>query len=157
MTWQVLKKRLAKHSLNLIKLKMKYSYLKSTVGFIFFLSILSCETKQVNMNAIPKNAIIRISIGYYPPEKAPLVEEKLQTIFKEKIEPAVKKLEGNINYFVAIDTEKNSITNVSLWESKSAAMQMAEMVEMKEMGRDFVAMGVEFTDITNHKMLWQLP
>lgn len=71
--------------------------------------------------------------------------------------PAVKALDGNINYFVAMDKEKKSITNVSIWTSKETANQMKDMEEMKEMGRDFVAMGVKFTEITNHEMIWQLP
>jgi hypothetical protein len=109
------------------------------------------------MNSIPDNAIVRISIGHYPPDKEEIVEEKLNTIFKDKIKPAVKRLNGNIHYFVAMDKEKKSLTNVSIWTSKEAAHQMAEMEEMKEMGRDFVKMGVMFSEITNHEMLWQLP
>ncbi len=109
------------------------------------------------MNNIPDNAVVRISIGYYPPEKEKTVEEKLNTVFKDKIMPAVKKLDGNINYFVAMDKEKKSLTNVSIWTSRETANQMSDMEEMKEMGRDFTAIGVNFTEITNHEMIWQLP
>ena len=126
------------------------------ISFLIAILFISCS-KENKMNNIPDDAIVRISIGYYPSDKEEIVEEKLNTIFKEKIMPAVKKLDGNINYFVAMDKEKKSLTNVSIWASKETANQMAEMEEMKEMGRDFVGMGVEFTEITNHQMLWQLP
>ena len=109
------------------------------------------------MNKIPDNAIVRVSIGYYPPEQEAAVEEKLETVFKEKIMPAVKKLNGSIYYFVAVDKEKKSITNESLWETREDAMQMAEMKEMLEMAKEFIELGVEFSEITNHEMIWQLP
>lgn len=109
------------------------------------------------MDTTQKGNVVRISIGYYPPEKEISVERKLQTEFKEKIMPAVQKLKGNIGYYVGMDKEKNSITNVSIWESAEAAKQMADMQEMKEMAKEFIAMGVDFKEITNHKMLWQIP
>jgi len=105
----------------------------------------------------PDDAVVRISIGLYSQEREGKVEEKLQTIFREKIMPAVKKLEGNLNYYVTIDKEKNAISNVSIWKSKEAAKQMNEMTEMKEMAKEFIELGVEFSEITNHEIIWQLP
>lgn len=131
--------------------------MKTIINLLLLASLfLSCN-KSSKMNKIPNTAIVRVSIGYYPPEKEKEVEEKLQTIFKDQIMPAVKKLEGNINYFVAMDKEKNSLSNVSIWTSKETALQMDGMKEMKEMGKIFMAMGVKFEAITNHEMLWQLP
>ncbi len=129
---------------------------KPTLLCLAVLSLFS-NCKETTMNKIPDNAIVRVSIGYYPPEQEAAVEEKLETVFKEKIMPAVKKLNGNIHYFVAIDKEKKSITNVSLWETREDAMQMAEMKEMLEMAKEFIELGVEFSEITNHEMIWQLP
>ena len=126
------------------------------ISFLIATIFISCS-KESEMNNIPDDAVVRISIGYYPADKEGIVEEKLNTTFKEKIMPAVKKLDGNINYFVAMDKEKKSLTNVSIWTSLETAHQMAAMEEMKEMGKEFMAMGVEFTAITNHEMVWQLP
>jgi len=75
------------------------------ISFLIATIFISCS-KENKMNNIPDDAIVRISIGYYPPDKEEIVEEKLNTIFKEKIMPAVKKLDGNINYFVAMDKDK---------------------------------------------------
>ena len=37
------------------------------------------------------------------------------------------------------------------------AMQMSEMQEMKEMAKEFIDLGVQFSEITNHEIIWQLP
>ena len=117
----------------------------------------ACESTPTNAGIVPDTAILRISIGQYPPDQSALIEEKLQTVFKEKVRPAVQALPGNISYYVTMDKEKHYISNVSLWTSKEAAAQMGDMQEMKEMGKVFAAMGVEFTEITNHELIWQLP
>lgn len=131
--------------------------MKKSIYLIAVMSLmLSWNTKSKDMNTIQKNEVIRISIGYYQAEKETLVEQKLQTEFKEKIMPAVKKLKGNIGYYVGIDKEKNSITNVSIWESREASLQMADLQEMEEMAKEFTAMGVDFKEITNHEIIWQI-
>ncbi|MEM1435537.1 MAG: hypothetical protein AAGG11_15875 [Pseudomonadota bacterium] len=128
--------------------------------FLILLAMLQYGCAQPMAASEPGAAsapIVRISIGYYPEDAEADVEAKLKGEFEVKIKPAVMKLQGNLKYYVAIDKDKNAITNVSLWESMEAAMQMAQMKEMAVMGREFAAMGVTFSEITNHEMLWQLP
>jgi hypothetical protein len=71
--------------------------------------------------------------------------------------PAIKKLKGNLGYYVAIDKDKLTMTNVSFWKTKEDAMQMAALKEMLDMRSRFEALGLKFTDITNHKIVWSLP
>ncbi|NAS13586.1 hypothetical protein [Poritiphilus flavus] len=130
---------------------------KSIVLFAIFMLTLNCGPKTDGMKPLPKDAVVRISLGYYPSEKEGLVEEKLQTVFKDKIMPAVKRLNGNISYYVGMDKQTKSITNVSIWENREDALQMKSMKEMAEMAKDFREIGVEFKEITNHEMIWQLP
>lgn len=116
----------------------------------------NCNDKT-NMSNTHSTAIIRISIGHYPEEKEALVEHKLEGVFKEKIKPAVQRMDGNLHYYVTIDRDKNAISNISIWKSEEHAMQMSEMQEMKEMAKEFIDLGVQFSEITNHEIIWQLP
>ena len=101
--------------------------------------------------------IVRISIGYFEPSQAEKVETMLNSEFKNRLIPAIQKLKGNISYFVGIDKEKNSLTNVSFWETKEDAQQMATLKEMLEMRTTFEVLGLKFIEITNHKILWEMP
>lgn len=123
------------------------------IGLLLFTN---CNKNQ-KKNNMDNAAFVRISMGYYPPEKEKLVEEMLSTIFKEKIMPEVKKLNGNLNFYAAIDKEKNAVSNVSIWKSEKDAKQMDDMKEMKEMAKEFIKIGVKFSEITNHEIVWQLP
>ena len=64
-----------------------------------------------------KSQIVRISIGYFPHEQAEKVETMLNNEFKNVLMPAIKKLKGNISYYVGMDKEKHAITNTSLWKT----------------------------------------
>jgi quinol monooxygenase YgiN len=101
--------------------------------------------------------IVRISIGYFQPELADKVAEMLENEFKNALIPAIRKLNGNISYHVAIDKEKNALTNVSFWKTRKDAQQMATLKEMLAMRTTFEALGLQFIDITNHEMVWELP
>jgi hypothetical protein len=109
------------------------------------------------MELAPKNTIVRISIGYFQPEQTDKVEAMLNNDFKNSLTPAIKKLKGNLGYYVAIDKEKNAMSNVSLWHTKEDALQMATLKEMLDMRTTFEALGLKFIDITNHQILWKLP
>jgi DNA-directed RNA polymerase subunit E'/Rpb7 len=102
------------------------------------------------------NDTIRISIGYFQASQTEQVEAMLQNEFKNTLIPAIEKLHGNLGYYVAIDREKHAMTNVSFWETKEDAMQMATLKEMLDMRATFEALGLEFIDITNHDLLWKL-
>jgi hypothetical protein len=103
-----------------------------------------------------EETIVRISIGYFQPEQTEKVESMLNNEFKNSLIPAIKKLKGNLSYYVGIDKEKHTMTNVSFWEIKEDAIQMATLKEMLDMRKTFEALGLKFIDITNHKILWKL-
>ena len=109
------------------------------------------------MKVYTKNTIIRISLGYFQPEQAEKVEEMLNNEFKKSLIPAIKKLRGNLGFFVAIDKEKNAMSNISFWETNEDALQMATLKEMLDSRTTFATLGVRFIDITDHQILWQLP
>jgi quinol monooxygenase YgiN len=109
------------------------------------------------MNAYPVKAIARISIGYFQPEQTERVEDMLNNEFKKLLVPAIKKLKGNLGYYVAIDKEKHAMTNVSFWQTKEDAMQMTTLKEMLQMRETFEGLGLKFIEITNHEVLWKLP
>ena len=102
------------------------------------------------------NQIVRISIGYFQPEQTEKVESMLNNEFKNALIPAIKKLKGNISYYVGIDKEKHSLTNVSFWETNEDAKQMATLKEMLDMRTTFEALGLKFIEITNQNILWEL-
>src|SRR5438270_274012 len=108
--------------------------------------------------AIPTvNVIVRISIGYFEPAQTDSVERMLNNEFKQSLIPAIKRLKGNIDYYVGVDKEKNAMTNVSIWRTSEDALQMATLKEMLDSRSFFESLGVKFTDITNHEVLWKLP
>ena len=109
------------------------------------------------MEVNSENTIVRISIGYFQPKQAGEVESMLNKEFKDILIPAIKKLKGNLGYYVAIDKEKNAMTNVSFWRTKDDALQMATLKEMLDMRTTFESLGLRFIEITNHQVLWKLP
>lgn len=104
-----------------------------------------------------ENTIVRISLGYFQPEQADKIEAMLNNEFKSSLIPAIKKLKGNLGYYVAIDKEKNAMTNVSIWRTKDDALQMATLKEMLDSRTTFDSLGVKFIEITDHQVLWKLP
>jgi mannose/fructose/N-acetylgalactosamine-specific phosphotransferase system component IID len=107
-------------------------------------------------NTVTENQIVRISIGYFTNEQTDAVEQMLNNEFKKSLIPAIKKLHGNLGYYVGIDREKMTMTNVSFWQTKEDAMQMATLKEMLDMRTVFEALRLKFIEITNHHLLWVL-
>jgi len=129
-----------------------------SVVLILIATILYSQIKgNTTMEVNSENTIVRISIGYFQPEQAGEVESMLNKEFKNILIPAIKKLKGNLGYFVAIDKEKNAMTNVSFWRTKDDALQMATLKEMLDMRTTFESLGLRFIEITNHQVLWKLP
>jgi len=85
--------------------------------------------------------IIRISNAYFPPGQTEKVESMLNNGFKNSLIPAIKKLKGNIDFYVGIDKEKCAMTNVSLWETIQDAKQMDTLKEMLAAREPFEALG----------------
>src|SRR5688572_11786859 len=135
---------------------MKNIFLRAVL--ILIPAILYSQIKSnTPMDVNSENTIVRISIGYYQPKQADEVETMLNKEFKSTLIPAIKKLKGNLGYYVAIDKEKNAMTNVSFWRTKDDALQMATLKEMLDMRSTFESLGLRFIEITNHQVLWKLP
>lgn len=114
------------------------------------------DNAKMNVEQVKKGSIVRISIGYFQPDQTEKVESMLNKEFKNSLIPAIRKLKGNLGYYVSIDKEKYTMTNVSFWQTKEDAMQMATLEEMLDMRTTFEALGLKFIEITNHEILWKL-
>jgi len=127
-------------------------------AFLTLTTFVAAQGKKIKDNMkIRKGNIVRISIGYFEPQQADKVESMLQSEFKNSLIPAIKKLKGNLGYYVGVDKEKHTLTNVSFWDNIENAKQMSTLKEMLAMRTSFEALGVKFIDITNHDILWKLP
>jgi hypothetical protein len=99
------------------------------------------DNAKMNVEQVKKGSIVRISIGYFQPDQTEKVESMLNKEFKNSLIPAIRKLKGNLGHYVATDKEKYTMTNVSFWQTKEDAMQMATLKEMLDMRTTFEALG----------------
>lgn len=101
-------------------------------------------------------SVIRISLGFFDADKADLIEAKLAET-RERLEPGIRALPGNLGYFVGIDRANNAMHNVSFWETVVDANQMASFAPMLALAGEFSALGVRFQrPILNFETLWSL-
>ena len=100
--------------------------------------------------------VIRISIGKFDPDKAPVVEAKLQES-RARLESGIRAMSGNLAYYVGIDHTNHAMHNVSVWQSVADANQMAAFAPMLALAAEFTTLGVRFErPILNCDTLWQL-
>jgi len=72
--------------------------------------------------------------------------------------PAIQGLPGCLSFYVATEESSSTMVNVSVWETIEQAQAMDTLPEMSALGRDFIALGVEFErPIINYPVLWKLP
>ena len=57
--------------------------------------------------------VIRFSIAFFDADRAGLIETKLAET-RERLEPGVRAMRGNLGYFAGIDRSNNAMHNVSL-------------------------------------------
>lgn len=102
--------------------------------------------------------IVRVSFGWYPPEKEAEVAAILDYAGKPLGE-AIKKLPGLISYYSGIDRQHHVMVNVSLWADLSSAEQMGKLQAMLDQGAELSKLGVTFVrPIPNCATLWsELP
>jgi hypothetical protein len=99
---------------------------------------------------------VRISLGRFDADKHDPIRRLLDDSQKTLI-PAIRALKGNRAYYVGIDRENNAMTNVSVWDTRRDAEQMASLQAMLDLAKIFVDAGVHFeTPITNHETLWTM-
>jgi hypothetical protein len=100
--------------------------------------------------------VVRISLGRFDASKYAIVRTLLDES-QASLMPAICGLNGNLAYYVGIDRENNTMTNVSVWASLDDAMQMASLPAMLALAQTFTETGVSFeTPITNHETLWSI-
>ena len=101
-------------------------------------------------------ATVRISLGRFDADQYEAVRRLLDQS-QETLIPAIRALRGNRGYYVGVDRENNAMTNVSIWESRADAEQMATLRAMLDLAKTFTEAGVRFErPITNHETLWTL-
>ena len=99
--------------------------------------------------------VVRVSQGFFEARLAQSVVAKLDE-GRAILEPALKVLRGLLHYYVAVDTVSNSMVNVSVWKSLTAAQQMDSLREMLAQRDIFVGLGVKFQPIRNYAGLWSI-
>jgi quinol monooxygenase YgiN len=103
-----------------------------------------------------KAPVIRVSIGKFDAERLAEVEARLLAS-KEKLEPGIRAMKGNIAYYVGVDRANFAMHNISVWESIEDANQMASFAPMQALAGEFIALGVRFErPILNCNTLWQI-
>jgi quinol monooxygenase YgiN len=101
-------------------------------------------------------AVVRISLGRFDADRYETVRRLLDQS-RETLVPAIRALRGNRAYYVGVDRETNAMTNVSVWETRDDAEQMATLGAMLDWAKTFAETGVRFErPITNHETLWML-
>jgi len=82
---------------------------------------------------------------------------KLLDDSQKTLVPAIRALKGNRAYYAGIDPENNAMTNVSVWDTRADAEQMARLQPMLDLAKIFVEAGVRFErPITNHEIFWTM-
>jgi hypothetical protein len=100
--------------------------------------------------------VVRISLGRFDAANYDAIRKLLDDSQKTLI-PAIRDLKGNRAYYVGIDPENNAMTNVSVWDTRGDAEQMATLQPMLNLAKIFVDAGVRFErPITNHEILWAM-
>ena len=93
--------------------------------------------------SVQDTPIVRISLGWYPPEK----EAQVAAIIDYAGQPlgdAIKKLPGLISYYSGIDRTQHAMVNVSLWRDLPSAQQMGKLQAMLDQGAALTKLGVTF-------------
>lgn len=99
--------------------------------------------------------IVRISKGKFALERADEIEQLLIQAEATLREP-LQKMRGLVHYYVGIDREFGSVTNVSVWETIEDAREMYSLQPMLDLRPSFEAAGAVFETITNHEALWTI-
>jgi hypothetical protein len=102
----------------------------------------------------PLAPIMRISLGWYPPEHehevAALLDYRNRSIGED-----IERLPGLCWYYSGIDRERHAIVNVSAWRDVPSAERMGKLQAMLELGGDMSRLGVQFVrPITSFEPIW---
>jgi hypothetical protein len=101
-------------------------------------------------------AVVRISLARFEASQYDAIAQ-MWNESQATLVPAIKGLKGNIAFYVGIDRENGTMSNVSVWETMGDARQMDTLPAMLDLAPSFVAAGARFErPITNHETLWTL-
>ncbi len=100
-------------------------------------------------------SVVRVSKGRF--DLSNLAEvRRLLADSEEALREPLNALSGLQHYYVGIDEESGSVTNVSVWDSLADARQMDTLQPMLAQRPLLEAAGVSFEAITNHETLWAI-
>jgi hypothetical protein len=91
---------------------------------------------------------VRISLGRFDPAKYEEVRRLLDQSQKTLL-PVIRALNGNVAYYVGLDRENCTISNVSIWQTLEDAKQMASLQAMLDLAQSFADAGVRFESIAS--------
>ena len=104
----------------------------------------------------PRFPVIRVSLGWYPAEKADALAAILDYAGKP-LGDAIQKLPGLLAYYSGIDRTRNALVNVSLWKDVPSADQMSTLQAMLDQAEVLTKLGVQFVrPITNFDTVWSV-
>jgi hypothetical protein len=99
--------------------------------------------------------VVRVSKGRFQLGDTAEMERLLAASEAALREP-LQGLHGLLHYYVGIDREQGSLTNVSVWDTLEDAHQMDSLVAMLDQRPILEAAGVSFEPITNYEALWTI-
>lgn len=99
--------------------------------------------------------VVRISQGFFEPHLFPAVEAELRES-RASLEPAVHALPGLLRFYMAMDAVSNSMANVSVWESLTAAKQLDTLAPMLASRDRLIGLGVKFQPNRNYSDRWSI-
>lgn len=107
---------------------------------------------------VTKNArqpVVRISKGRFAQEKYPEVRRLIDES-ATPLAPAIQALNGLLYYHAGVDSNTNTVVNVSVWENEQAARQMDALAPMLAQRPILEAAGVQFDRIANYEPAWKI-
>ena len=99
--------------------------------------------------------VVRISKGSFALSQLNRVDDLLaqsELVLRQPLEA----LPGLIHYYVGVDRERGSVTNVSVWDTLEHAHQMDTLQAMLAQRPILEGAGVVFEPISNHETLWTI-
>ena len=98
---------------------------------------------------------VRLSVGHFDPTQF----EEINRLLREggpRLIPSIKQLQGCRHYYAGIDRASKSIVNVSVWDTREHAEQMASLQAMQDEGALMRSKGVRFDPIVNYETVWEI-
>jgi len=99
--------------------------------------------------------IIRVSRGRFDPAQSDAIAALLRE-GEATLVPALRAMDGLLDYYVALDSAAGVMVNISVWDSLDHAEAMSSLPEMQAQRDIFLGKDVQFEPILNREMIWHL-